>query len=160
MLVVLIIAAVMTNAPAAAAAETAPKLTSPPMWLAELCIYNGSCSVIYYACVCGCRSASVECVAYAALLIFIFARFTRALLHLFALSLTAVATHIFFSALFWALSVAFNWYTCFFARQRNASVCEHECLYPCDVMNTHTHTYSLNLTHVNHAQRPFMRLCT
>lgn len=105
-----------------------------------------------HVCVCVWVSKRVwsVCVAYAALLIFIFARFTSALLHLFALSLTAVATHIFFSALFWALSVAFNWYTCFFARQRSAAVCASECVCVLFKIATtqhtlprHTHTATL-----------------
>lgn len=106
MLVVLIIAAVMTNAPAAeAATAAAPQLTSPPMWQAGL--YTAAAAATLYTMhVCVWVLKRVwnvcvrECVAYAALLIFIFARFTRALLHLFALSLTAVATHIFFTVHF------------------------------------------------------------
>lgn len=97
-----------------------------------------------------------ECVAYAALLIFIFARFTRALLHLFALSLTAVATHIFFAVHFFGRCPLHLIGIHAFSRV-NARVCM--CVYSLKLLPAHTpspgtlrlpHTHTATLYAVVH----------
>lgn len=50
--------------------------------------------------------------------------YTRFVAFICAVIDSSCHTYFFYSALFWALCVAFNWYTCFFARQRSAAVCE------------------------------------
>lgn len=127
MLVVLIIAAVMTNAPAAeAATAAAPQLTSPPMWQAGL--YTAATLYTMHVCVwvlkrvrsvCVCECARV-CRLRSTIDFHFCAFYTRFVAFICAVIDSSCHTYFFCSALFWALSVAFNWYTCFFARQRES----------------------------------------
>lgn len=135
--------------PSSRGSDSGSAATDQSTHVAGGAIYSSSSSnVIYYACVCVGVEASVECVcvsvrecvAYAALLIFIFARFTRALLHLFALSLTAVATHIFFTVHFFGRCplhlIGIHAFSRVNAVQQCARVCM--CVYSLKLLPTHT----------------------